>query len=110
MLRSGHIFYDLRKLLGSPKLLLPLLLLAGFFVFFFSFQFVYIFVLLYVAIFTGRALIGRRCPQCDGPLQESGATRDKTNAFVMHIVWHCPRDGYEEKETIKGGSGLFGAD
>jgi len=110
MLRSGHIFYDLRELLGSPKLLLPLLLVAGFFVFFFSFQIVYIFALLYGAIFAARALIGRRCPRCDGSLQEAGAERDKTNAFVMHILWRCPRDGFEEKEAIKGGSGLFGAD
>jgi hypothetical protein len=110
MMRSGHYLYDLRELLGSPKLLMPLLLVAGFFIFFASFQFIYIFVLLYGAIFATRAVIGRRCPQCDGPLQEAGAERDKTNAFVMVITWRCPRDGYEEKETVKGGSGLFGAD
>lgn len=108
MIRSDHIFYDLREGLGSPKLLLPLLVVAGIFTFFVSFQFVYIFALLYGAIFVTRALIGRRCPECDGPLQEIGAERDKSDAFIMHITWRCPRDGYEEKETIKGGSGLFG--
>lgn len=109
MIRSGHALYDLREGLGSPKLLLPLLLVAGFFTFFISFQFVYVFALLYGAIFAARALIGRRCPQCDSPLKEIGAERDKTDAFVIHITWRCPRDGYEEKETVKGGSGLFGA-
>ena len=109
MIRSGHVFYDLRELLVSPKLLLPLLVVAGFFTLFISFQFVYIFALLYGAIFAVRALLGRRCPKCDGPLQETGAERDKTDAFVMHIIWRCPRDSYEEKETVKGGSGLFGA-
>jgi hypothetical protein len=54
-------------------------------------------------------LIGRRCPKCDGALKESGAERDKENAFVMYITWRCPRDGYEEKEKTKGDSGLFGA-
>ncbi len=108
MIRTGHISYDLREVLGSPKLLLPLLVIAGFFTFFISFQFVYVFALLYGAIFAVRAVIGRRCPQCDGPLQEIGAERDKANAFVMHIIWRCSRDGYEEKETVKGGSGLFG--
>lgn len=110
MIRSNHVLYDLRQELGSPKLLLSLLVVAGFFVFFVSFQFVYVFALLYGAIFAVRALIGRRCPQCDGPLQEIGAEKDKANAFVMYITWRCPRDGYEEKETIKGSSGLFGAD
>lgn len=109
MIRSGHVLYDLREVLGSPKLLLPLLLVAGFFTFVVSFQFVYVFALLYGAIFAARALIGRRCPQCDGPLKEIGAEQDKTDAFVLHITWRCLRDGYEEKETVKGGSGLFGA-
>jgi hypothetical protein len=109
MIRSGHVLYDLRELLGSPKLLLPVLVVAGFFVFFISFQFVYVFGLLYAALFAIRGVLGRRCPQCDGPLQEIGAERDKTNAFIMYIIWRCPRDNYEEKETIKGSSGLFGA-
>ncbi len=108
MIRSGHVLHDLREGLGSPKLLLPLLAVAGFFTFFISFQFVYVFALLYGIIFAARALIGRRCPQCDGPLQEIEAERDKSDAFIMHITWRCPRDGYEEKETIKGSSGLFG--
>ena len=108
MLRSGHIWYDLRELLGNAKLFFGLLAVAALFVLFVSFQFVYLFVLLFVAIIAARALIGRRCPQCDGSLKEVSAERDKNNAFVMHILWRCPRDGYEEKEKTKGDSGLFG--
>ena len=109
MLRSGHKWYDLRELLGSPKLLFGLLAAAAFFILFFSLQFVYLFALLFGVIIATRGLIGRRCPRCDGPLKEVGAERDKANVFVMHIIWRCPRDGYEEKETTKGDSGLFGA-
>lgn len=109
MIRSGHILYDLRNLLESPKLLVLLVGIAALFVFFVSFQLIYIFALLFVAMLTARGLIGRRCPQCDGPLKESGAERDQDNAFVMHITWRCPRDGYTETETTKGDSGLFGA-
>ena len=108
MIRSGHIRYDLREILGSPKILVGLLVVAGFFILFVSFQFVYIFVVLFGAMIALRGLIGRRCPQCDGPLKEVGAERDKENAFVMHIIWRCPRDGYEEKEKTKGDAGLFG--
>lgn len=109
MIRSGHFLYDLREALSSPKLLLSLLLIAGIFTFFVSFQFVYVFGILFVAIFAARALIGRRCPQCDSSLQEVSAERDKTDVFVMYVTWRCPRDNYEEKETVKGGSGLFGS-
>lgn len=108
MIRSGHFFYDLREALGSPRLLVGVLVVAGFFTFFINFQFVYLFALLFAAIFATRALIGRRCPRCDGPLQEAGAERDKANVFVFQITWRCPRDDYEEKETTKGDSGLFG--
>jgi hypothetical protein len=108
MIRSDHFFYDLREALGSPKLLMVVLGMAGFFTFLISFQFVYLFALLFVAIFATRAMIGRRCPRCDGSLQEVGAERDKANAFILQITWRCPRDGYEEKEATKGDSGLFG--
>lgn len=109
MIRSGHIWYDLRKSLADPRLLLLLLGLAAFFVFFVSFQLVYVFALLFATMIAIRGLIGRRCPQCDGPLKETEAARDKDNAFVLHITWRCPRDGYTETETTKGDSGLFGA-
>ena len=108
MIRSDHFFYDLREALGSPKLLMAVLVVAGFFTFLVSFQFVYLFALLFVAIFAARAVIGRRCPRCDGPLKEVGAELDKANAFILQITWRCPRDSYEEKETTKGDSGLFG--
>ena len=83
MIRSDHFFYDLREVLGSPKLLMTLLVVAGFFTFWVNFQFVYLFALLFVTIFAARALIGRRCPQCDSPMKEIGAEPDKTNAFVI---------------------------
>jgi len=109
VIRPKHVLYDLRELLGSIKLLALLLLLAGFLILFVSFQFIYPAALLLMAVFAARGLIGRRCPRCDGPLRETGAARDPTDAFVMHITWRCPRDGYEETEKTKGDSGLFGA-
>ena len=108
MIRSDHFLYDLREALGSPKLTFGVLVFAVFFILYFSFQFIYLFALLFGAMLATRALIGRRCPQCDGPLKESGAERDKTNAFVMLITWRCSRDGYTETEKTKGDSGLFG--
>ncbi len=108
MIRSDHLLYDLRKLLGSSKLMFLMLAIASFFILFVSLQFLYVFVLLFIAMFAARGLIGRRCPKCDGPLKEIGAERDKTDVFVMHITWRCPHDGYEEKEKTKGDSGLFG--
>ena len=109
MIRSNHIWYDLRELLGSPKVILGLLVVAVFFILYFSFQFLYVFALLFGAMIGLRGLIGRRCPQCDGPLKEVDAERNEQNVFEMYIVWRCPRDGYEEKEKVKGDSGLFGA-
>jgi hypothetical protein len=38
MIRAGHILHDLREGLGSPKLLLPLLVVAGFFTFLSAFS------------------------------------------------------------------------
>ncbi len=108
MLRQGHFFYDLRKLLGQPLLFGLVVVAAGFFILFISFQFVYLFALLIMAIFTARGIIGRRCPHCDSALKDVEAKRDKDNAFVMHIIWRCPRDGYEEDETTKVDAGLFG--
>ncbi len=108
MIRSGHFWYDLREILGNPKLLIGMLVIGGFIILMISFQLVYIFVLLFVVMIGTRGIIGRRCPQCDGPLKEIEAERDKDNAFVMYIIWRCPRDGYEEKEKTKGDSGLFG--
>ena len=109
MVRPDHRLYDLRELLGSARLMLLVLGVASFFVLFVSFQFVYVFALVFGAMFAVRGLIGRRCPTCDGALKETGAERDKENAFVMTITWRCPRDGYEEKEQTKGDAGLFGA-
>ncbi|RME97114.1 MAG: hypothetical protein D6768_20435 [Chloroflexi bacterium] len=109
MIRQGHFFYDLRELLGSARVMIGLAAVAGFFVLFVSLSFVYLFLLLFAALLVGRALIGRRCPRCDGPLKESGAERDKHDAFVMYINWRCPKDGYTEKEKVRGDSGLFGA-
>lgn len=106
---KSHFFYNLRQLSGSPKLLIVMLLLAGFTIFFFSFQFIYPFALLIGAIFAIRGLIGRRCPLCDAPLKETRVERDKTNAFVLYVIWRCPHDGYEEKEKTRGDAGLFGA-
>ena len=108
MIRSNHFLYDLREALGSPKILIGLLGVAGLLTFLVSFQFIYLFVLIFAAMIAIRGLIGRRCPKCDGPLKEVGAERDKENAFVMYIIWRCPRDGYEEKEKTKGDAGLFG--
>jgi len=109
VIRPGHFFYDLREALHSAKFLVGLLVVAGFFVFFISLQFVYLFALLFAAIFALRGIIGPRCPQCDAALKEKGAERDPNDAFVMYIIWHCPNDGYEEKEKVRGDSGLFGA-
>lgn len=108
MLRRSHLFYDLRENLGSAKVLLPLLLVAGVFTFLVNFQCVYGFALLFFVVLAARAVIGPRCPQCDGPLQELEAERDRADAFTLHIIWRCPRDGYEEKEPVKGSGGLFG--
>lgn len=108
MIRSDHIWYDLREALGNSKFLFGLLAVAVLFILWFSFNFIYPFALLFGLIIMARALIGRRCPKCDGPLKEVDAERDKENAFVMHIIWRCPRDGYQEKEKTKGDSGLFG--
>jgi len=108
MPRRGHFFYDLHRFLGRPLLFGAVVVLAGFFILFVSFQFMYPFALLIMAIFAARGLIGRRCPHCDAALKEIEAKRDKDNAFVMHIIWRCPRDGYEEDETTKGDAGLFG--
>ena len=109
MIRSDHIWYDLRELLGSPKVLFGLLAVAGFFVLYLSFQFVYPFALIFAVMIATRGLIGRRCPRCDGPLKEIEAEPDKENVFVLRITWRCPRDGYEEKEETQGDAGLFGA-
>ncbi|MBI1876684.1 MAG: hypothetical protein HYR94_00295 [Chloroflexi bacterium] len=54
MIRSDHFLYDLREALGSPKLLLPLLVVAGFFTFFISLSKV---VLAYLAQAKGRQYI-----------------------------------------------------
>jgi hypothetical protein len=108
MIRSGHLWYDLREALASLKILFALLVMALLFIIFLRFQFLYAFALFFAVIYATRGLIGRRCPTCDGPLKEIGAERDKENAFVMNITWQCPRDGYTENERLKGDSGLFG--
>jgi hypothetical protein len=108
MIRSGHFFYDLRELLSQPLLLTVIVVAAGFFIFFVSFQFIFPFALLIMFVLAARGLIGRRCPKCDRPLKEIGAERDPEDTFVIYITWRCPRDGYEEKEKVKGSGGLFG--
>jgi len=108
MIRTGHVLYDLREALGSTKIMVGLLAVGSFFILFISFQFVYVVALIFAALFAARGIIGRRCPECDGPLKETGARRDKESAFIMHITWRCPRDGYEEDEETRGDSGLFG--
>ena len=108
MIRSGHLLYDLRAMLGSTKLMLVILLAASFLILYISLGFIYPTAVLMVAIFTLRGLIGRRRPHCDGALREDRAEPDTENAFVMHITWRCPRDGYEEQEKTKGDAGLFG--
>ena len=108
MIRSDHFMYDLREALGSPKLFIGVLVIGSFFVLYVNLQYVYIFALIFGLMFAVRGMIGRRCPTCDGSLKEVGAEQDDKNAFIMHITWRCPRDGYEEKEETKGDAGLFG--
>ncbi len=109
MIRSDHFWYDLRQALGSFKVLAGLIVIASFFILVVSLQFVYIFAILFALMLGTRGVIGRRCPKCDSALKETGATRDKDNAFVMYIIWRCPKDGYSEREKTKGDAGLFGA-
>jgi hypothetical protein len=108
MIHRDHIYYDLRELLVSLKVLLAVLLLGAFLVLYVSLDFVYPFALLIAALFAVRGLIGRRCPRCDGPLREDRAAPDQNDIFTMRITWRCPRDGYEEEEKTKGDGGLFG--
>lgn len=108
MIRKEHFFYDVRELFSSTRLIIGLLAVAAFLVLFISLAYVYPFVVLFGAIFAIRGMIGRRCPQCDGPLKEVDGERDTDDAFTLYITWRCPRDGYEEKEKIKGDAGLFG--
>ena len=110
MIRRNHILYDLRNQLVSFKMLATLLVIGSYLFLFVSANFVYLFALLAVGLFTLRGLIGRRCPRCDGPLHEEDAERDAEDAFIMYIIWRCPRDDYEEREKIKGSGGLFGVD
>jgi uncharacterized membrane protein len=109
LIREGHFWYDFRELLGNVRVLLAAAVFAAFFVLFVSFSFVYLFILFFVAMLATRAIIGRRCPQCDAALKEVTSQRDQENAFVLYIIWRCPHDGYEEQEKVKGDSGLFGA-
>lgn len=109
MIRKEHFWYDLREVVSSTTVLLTLLVVAGLFVFLVSFSFVYLFALLFGAVLAARAMIGRRCPQCDAELVQFSGERDKEDAFVMYVIWRCPNDGYEEKEKVKGDSGLFGS-
>jgi len=108
MIRTGHVLYDIREMLGDPKIIFGVLVIGAFFVLYISFQFIYPLALLFGAMIGTRGLIGRRCPHCDAALKEEGAVRDKESAFIMHITWRCPRDGYTENEETKGDSGLFG--
>lgn len=109
MIRSDHFWYDLRNILGSTRLLVGLLVVAGFFTFFVSLQLVYIFIVIIAVILGGRGAIGRRCPKCDAALQQQEAEKDENDVYVLWVIWRCPRDGYQEKEKVKGSGGLFGA-
>ncbi|MCB0164597.1 MAG: hypothetical protein KDI79_10240 [Anaerolineae bacterium] len=108
MIRANHFYYDLHEALGSPKVLIGLVAIGGFFTLYISFEFVYLFVILFAMIIGSRGLIGRRCPKCDRALVESGAEPSKKDAFTIYINWVCPYDGYSEQEATKGDSGLFG--
>ncbi len=107
-LRPNHLWYDLHCHLHSGRFLLGLLAVTGFLILFVNFSLVYPTIGLFGLLFALRALIGRRCPHCDRSLKEMTAVRDKENAFILHITWQCPVDGYEETETTKGDAGLFG--
>ncbi len=109
MIRRDHFFYDLRELLGSIRFMIGLLVVAALVVFLISFQLVYLFVFIFAAIFGARGFIGRRCPHCDAVLKQIEAGRDNKDAFVLYVIWRCPNDGYQEKEEVKGDSGLFGS-
>src|SRR5262245_53983901 len=109
MIRSGHFYYDLRELLGDPKLLIGLALLGGALMFLVSSQFIYLLLLVFGATIVLRVLIGRRCPKCDRHLKEAGAAPKKDNPLVLVITWACPNDGYTEKEETKSKIGFFGS-
>jgi hypothetical protein len=109
MIRSGHFFYDLREFLGDPKFLIGAALVGGALILLISTQFVYLLLLFFLATIVARVLIGRRCPQCDYPLKETGAEPRKDDTSVLVITWACPRDGYTEKEETKSKIGFFGS-
>lgn len=109
MLRSDHLFYDLRELLGDPKFLIGAALVGGALALLVSTQFVYLLLFFFLATIIARTLIGRRCPRCDYPLKEAGADPKKDDSFVLIITWACPRDGYTEKEETRSKIGLFGS-
>ncbi len=109
MIRAGHVYYDIRELLGSIWLLLGLATVSILVILLVSFSFVYLFILLFAAILAGRAIIGPRCPHCDAALKQESGERDKHDAFTLYITWRCPNCSYQEKEKVKGDSGLFGA-
>jgi hypothetical protein len=109
LIRPDHVWHDLRELLGSISLLIALGVVAVFVVLFVSMSFVYLFGLLFAAIIAARAIIGPRCPHCDAALKQESGERDETDAFTLYVTWRCPNCSYEEKEKVKGDSGLFGA-
>lgn len=109
MIRSGHFFYDLREVLGDFKFLAVVAVIGAALIFLISPQFLYLLLLFFVATIILRVMIGRRCPNCDHVLKESGAEPKKDDAFVMIITWACPHDGYTEKEETKSKIGIFGS-
>ncbi|MEM7034132.1 MAG: hypothetical protein AAF629_31615 [Chloroflexota bacterium] len=108
MIRSDHRLYDIRRRLNSAPFILVMVTIAGFFILVINFQYIYLAAFIFILIITVRNLIGRRCPQCDGPLKEMGAETDRSDAFIIEVTWQCPKDGYSEIEKTKGNSGLFG--
>ncbi|MDM8518636.1 hypothetical protein QUF64_01210 [Anaerolineales bacterium HSG6] len=109
MPRSDHFWYDIRETLSSPKFLFGFLAVVGFFIMYVNLSLIYPAMLIFLGIVVARSVIGRRCPKCDRPLKADEAKQDPNSALILHIVWHCPHDGYEETEKTKGDAGLFGA-
>jgi len=108
-IRRAHFWYDLRELLSQARLWLILLIVTTSLILLVNFSCLYPTVFLFITLFLLRTLIGRRCPVCDSRLQAVHAQRDPDNVFILHIIWQCPRDGYQEREATKGDAGLFGA-
>lgn len=105
-IRSKHKWHDLHHLLSDPRLLGALLLVGFLGILGRGLPVVYPLVFVFLAVFLVRAIIGRRCPRCDGSLKERDSAR--VDGLTFDITWHCPRDGYQEIERVRGGKGSWG--